>query len=180
MTPVSHTPTLSDEQDRAWRRVLWAMPSGLYLIGSRFDARINLMTANLVIQVATSPRSVGVAIERDAVTATLVRKGESFSVSLLHREQRALVRSFVKPIEEDRLVYDGAEPVSYKEIGLTRLLSGAPILSTAAAAIDCSLTQMVDLGSHYFAIGEVVGIKAPEGAVETVLRMEDTKMNYGG
>ena len=37
-----------DEYDRLRRRVLWTMPTGLFVIGSRAGDRRNLMTANLV------------------------------------------------------------------------------------------------------------------------------------
>ena len=35
-----------DEYDRLRRRVLWTMPSGLYVVGSRAGERRNLMTLN--------------------------------------------------------------------------------------------------------------------------------------
>ena len=34
------------EYDKLRRRVLWTMPSGLYVVGSRHDGRRNLMTLN--------------------------------------------------------------------------------------------------------------------------------------
>ena len=54
-----------DELDRHRRRVLWALPTGLYLIGSRHGEDVNLMTANLVVQVCMEPKLVGVALEHD-------------------------------------------------------------------------------------------------------------------
>ena len=53
--------TDADELDRHRRRVLWALPTGLYLIGSRHGDEVNLMTANLVVQVCLEPKLVGVA-----------------------------------------------------------------------------------------------------------------------
>jgi flavin reductase (DIM6/NTAB) family NADH-FMN oxidoreductase RutF len=46
--------------------------------------------------------------------------------------------------------------------------------------MDCRLTDQVDTGGHTFFIGEVVdaGFLGPEDT--PVLRMEDTRMNYGG
>ena len=61
-----------EEFDRHRRRVLWALPTGLYLVGSRHGDEVNLMTANLVVQVCLEPKLVGVALERDSVTARLV------------------------------------------------------------------------------------------------------------
>jgi len=175
---MSDTPNAdADELDRHRRRVLWALPTGLYLIGSRHGDEVNLMTANLVVQVCIEPKLVGVAIERESVTARLVQAGRSFTVSLLARTDRDVVRRFVKPVTDVERAPDGAvlalsgQPVT--EVGPDRL----PILASAAGYLDCRLTGAEPLGSHVFCIGEVTGVG---GEPAEVLRMEDTRMHYGG
>ena len=69
-------PPVHDEFDRQRRRVLWALPTGLYLIGSRHEDAVNLMTANLVVQVCLEPKLVAVALEAESVTADLVTRSE--------------------------------------------------------------------------------------------------------
>ena len=86
----------SEELDRHRRRVLWALPTGLYLIGSRHGDDVNMMTANLVVQVCIEPKLVGVALEQESVTARLVAAGGGYTVSLLERTQRDVVRRFVE------------------------------------------------------------------------------------
>ena len=61
--PTRRPTTSHDEFDRHRRRVLWALPTGLYLIGSRHGDEVNLMTANLVVQVCLEPKLVAVALE---------------------------------------------------------------------------------------------------------------------
>jgi hypothetical protein len=39
-------PEAQEESDKLRRRVLWTMPSGLYVVGSRDGDRRNLMTLN--------------------------------------------------------------------------------------------------------------------------------------
>jgi len=168
-----------DELDRHRRRVLWALPTGLYLIGSRHGEEVNLMTANLVVQVCMEPKLVGVALERDSVTARLVNQGGSFTISLLHRADRDVVRRFVKPVTEVERAPDGAilsmsgHPVT--EAGPGR----APVLTAAAGYLVCALSRAEELGSHTLVIGEVVDIGG-EPAEAEILRMEDTRMHYGG
>jgi flavin reductase (DIM6/NTAB) family NADH-FMN oxidoreductase RutF len=169
--------TADDEFDRHRRRVLWALPTGLYLVGSRHGHEVNLMTANLVVQVCIEPPLVGVAVERDSVTAGLVAAGGAFSVSLLRRDDRAVVRRFVKPVTEVERDPDGGvlalsgEPVT--EVGPNRL----PVLASAAGYIVSQLTRAERLGSHVLCIGEVTEVG---GEPAEVLRMEDTRMHYGG
>ena len=166
-----------DELDRHRRRVLWAMPTGLYLIGSRAGDEVNLMTANLVVQVCTEPKLVAVAIEREAVTMRLVRDGGAFTVALLPRSERDVVRRFAKPVVDVERSADGTVVTmagqAVTEVGPLRL----PVLASAAGHLYCALTRHEELGSHTLCIGEVVEVG---GEPSEVLRMEDTRMHYGG
>jgi flavin reductase (DIM6/NTAB) family NADH-FMN oxidoreductase RutF len=165
------------EFDRHRRRVLWALPTGLYLVGSRHGDEANLMTANLVVQVCLEPKLVGVALERDSMTARLVAATGAFTISLLQRGDRDVVRRFVKPVTEINRAADGVivamsgHPV--QEVGSQRL----PVLSGAAGHLACTVTRAEQLGSHTFYIGEVTEVGGEPGEV---LRMEDTRMHYGG
>jgi flavin reductase (DIM6/NTAB) family NADH-FMN oxidoreductase RutF len=165
------------EFDRHRRRVLWALPTGLYLVGSRDGDEVNLMTANLVVQVCVEPKLVGVALERGSVTARLVTAGGGFTVSLLTRGDRDAVRRFVKPATEVERGPDGAvlavsgQPVT--EVGADR----RPTLASAAGYLDLRLTSAEPLGSHTWFVGEVIEVG---GEPTEVLRTEDTRMHYGG
>jgi flavin reductase (DIM6/NTAB) family NADH-FMN oxidoreductase RutF len=163
-----------EEYDRLRRRVLWSMPSGLYVVGSRAGDRLNGMTCNWATQVATNPKLVGVSVERGALTHELIGAGGAFALNVLAREDRALVRRFVKPVEAD----PGARTLN--GFPYTTSVTGAPILETALAWVDCRLDRTLDAGSHTLFVGEVLaaGFRRPEDT--PALRMEDTRMSYGG
>ncbi|HUE05945.1 MAG TPA: flavin reductase family protein [Acidimicrobiales bacterium] len=167
----------NDELDRHRRRVLWAMPTGLYVIGSRAGDEVNLMTANLVMQVCTEPKLVAVAIESEAVTMRLVRDGGAFTVSLLPRTDRVVVRHFAKPVVDVEHSADGTVVTmsdhAVDEVGPHKL----PVLASSVGYLYCPLTRTEELGSHVLCIGEVVEVG---GEPSEVLRMEDTRMHYGG
>jgi flavin reductase (DIM6/NTAB) family NADH-FMN oxidoreductase RutF len=160
--------------DRLRRRVLWKMPSGLYLLGSRAGGVRNLMTLNWASQLALQPKLVGVSVEREALSHRLVQEGGVFSLSLIHRDERAVVRRFVKPAVDDE------EAGTLAGQAVRRARTGAPILASAVAWLDCEVRQSLEVGSHTLFVGEVVdsGFGGDEDA--DVLRMEDTRMNYGG
>lgn len=165
--------------DRLRRRVLWSMPTGLYVLGSRDGERRNLMTCNLAVQVATRPKLVGVAVDVDAVTHGLVEAGGVFALSLLDRADRAVVRRFVKPVDDVRVGPDGSGTMN--GVAVVSAVTGAPVLEGAAAYLDCAVRRAVALGSHTWFVGEVVGSGfGPGGEDVEVLRMEDTRMHYGG
>jgi flavin reductase (DIM6/NTAB) family NADH-FMN oxidoreductase RutF len=182
-----------DSYDRMRRRVLWSMPSGLYVVGTRAGGRRNLMTISWVTQVATDPKLVGIGVESSSVTHGLLLEGGVFALSLLARRQRALVRRFAKPVDECDV--DDATGAGTMEGNAVHAAStGAPVLDVAVAWIDCEVRHVLPLGSHGWFVGEVVdcaevgpgppGATEPESGAEPgsegVLRMEDTRMNYGG
>ena len=164
----------ADEYDKLRRRVLWTMPYGLYVIGSRAGDRRNGMTLNLATQVATDPKLVGIAVTKEAFTHQLITEGGVFSVNIIDREDRAIVRKFVKPVDVD-LGAGTLNGFPYHD-GQT----GAPILDQAVAFIECEVRNPVDCGDHTFFIGEVAAIGFQKAEETPVLRMEDTRMNYGG
>lgn len=163
-----------DEYDRTRRRVLWSLPTGLYVLGSAAGGRRNLMTLNWAMQVATDPKLVAVSVEAAAVTHRLVADGGAFALSVLAREDRAVVRKFVKPLEDD------GDADHLAGFDVRRAVTGAPILAIAATWVDCRVRDRLDCGSHTVFIGEVVDVGDPPGAESDILRMEDTRMNYGG
>jgi flavin reductase (DIM6/NTAB) family NADH-FMN oxidoreductase RutF len=167
------------EYDRVRRRVLWLLPTGLYVLGARAGDDRNLMTCSWVTQLALDPKIVGVSVERTAVTHGLVRKSRSFSLSLIARDDRTIVRRFVKPVTHDREAQTLAG-FPYRDAPVT----GAPVLRQALAYLDCRVVTEVDLGSHTLFAGEVEAAGFGEGdrggTEPAVLRMEDTRMNYGG
>jgi len=163
-----------DEYDRMRRRALWTMPYGLYVVGSRAGDRRNLMTLNWATQVAFEPKLLGVGVEKPAVTHELIADGGSFSLGTIDREDRAIVRKFTKPVEVD-LAAMTVNGFAFHDAG-----SGVPILDQSPAWFDCEVRQAVDLGNHTFFIGEVTACGFQTDEDTPVLRMEDTRMNYGG
>jgi flavin reductase (DIM6/NTAB) family NADH-FMN oxidoreductase RutF len=168
------SPSTADDFDRLRRRVLWSMPTGLYVVGSRAGERYNAMTLNLAMQVSMEPKQIAIAVIKDALTHELIETGRAFSLNILGRQDRTIVRKFVKPVEVD------LENGTLAGFDFTEKTTGAPILTTSFAYLDCRLRQTVDCGDHSLFIGEVddAGFLAAEEA--EVLRMEDTRMNYGG
>jgi flavin reductase (DIM6/NTAB) family NADH-FMN oxidoreductase RutF len=164
----------AEEYDRRRRRVLWSMPSGLYVLGSRAGERRNLMTLNWASQVATEPKLVAVSVEAEALTHALVREGGIFSLSFVAREDRAVVRKFVKALSDD------GDADLLGGVAVRVATTGAPILAQAVAWLDCRVVSDISYASHTLFVGEVVDCGEGSGEGAEVLRMEDTRMNYGG
>jgi flavin reductase (DIM6/NTAB) family NADH-FMN oxidoreductase RutF len=163
-----------EEYDRLRRRVLWAMPSGLYIVGSRSGDRRNGMTCNWATQLGFDPKLLGVSVEKDAVTHDLISEGSAFCLNIIDREDRAIVRKFTKPVDVD------LEARTLNGFPFHDGVTGAPILDQAVAYVDCTLHTTVEAGSHDLFLGEIVDAAFQKDEETPVLRMEDTRMSYGG
>jgi flavin reductase (DIM6/NTAB) family NADH-FMN oxidoreductase RutF len=173
--PGLTTEEARDEYDKRRRRLLWKMPSGLYVLGATDKGeRRNGMTINWVTQVAFEPKVVAASVEKSAFTHELVDASAVFSLNFVAQEDRALVRKFTKPVDVD-LVAHTLNGVPFHE-GVT----GAPILDQAVGYLDCELRQAVDVGDHTLFIGEIVEAAFQADEDTPVLAMHDTRMNYGG
>jgi flavin reductase (DIM6/NTAB) family NADH-FMN oxidoreductase RutF len=129
--------------DRLRRRVLWALPTGLFVVGSRAADARNLMTCNWVMQVATSPKLVAVAVESGSMTRDLIERGGSFSVCLLARSDRGLVRRFVKPVRDIEIDAAGVATAMQGE-PVFEVDNGLPCLATSVAWLACSVRSIVE------------------------------------
>ena len=164
-----------DEYDRLRRRVLWKMPSGLYVVGATDKGeRRNAMTLNFATQVSFDPKWLGIGVEREAFTHELIAAGGVFSLCLVDREDRAIVRKFTKPVEVD-LAARTLNGFEYVE-----RVTGAPVLAQSVAFLDCAVRDRMVVGEHTFFAGEVLEAGFLKDEETEVLRMEDTRMNYGG
>jgi flavin reductase (DIM6/NTAB) family NADH-FMN oxidoreductase RutF len=165
-----------DEYDRLRRRVLWKMPSGLYVIGSTDKGeRRNAMTLNWATQVSFDPKWIGIGVEREALTHELISASGAFTLNLIDREDRAIVRKFTKPVDVD-LAAHTLNGFPYFDGPAT----SAPVLAQAVAYVECEVRNPVEVGNHTLFLGEVVNVAFLKAEDTEILRMEDTRMNYGG
>jgi flavin reductase (DIM6/NTAB) family NADH-FMN oxidoreductase RutF len=149
------------------------MPSGIYLLGTAFGNRRNLMTHNWAMQVATRPKLLAVAVRNDALSHKLLSSGRVFSLCFLKRQDRALARTFIKPAVE------GPGPGMLGGYEVREGSTGAPVLVCSAAWLECEVRDELVTGDHTLFVGEVVDCSAPDEEAP-VLRVEDTRLNYGG
>jgi flavin reductase (DIM6/NTAB) family NADH-FMN oxidoreductase RutF len=85
------------------------------------------------------------------------------------------VRKFVKPVEVD-MEAGTLSGFPFRDGPTT----GVPILQQAVAWVECRVTEEVACGDHTLFIGEVADCGFVPAEDTPVLRMEDTRMNYGG
>lgn len=172
--PGVDSPEAQEEYDKLRRRVLWSLPYGLYVVGSRHGDIHNGMTLNWATQVSFEPKLVGIGVEKPALTHQLIDNSGVFTLCTIARDDRSVVRKFTKPVEFD------TDAMTMNGFGFHYRVTGAPVLDLSVAWLDCEVRQRIETGGHTFFIGEVVDAGFTGSEDTEVLRMEDTRMNYGG
>jgi 3-hydroxy-9,10-secoandrosta-1,3,5(10)-triene-9,17-dione monooxygenase reductase component len=102
--------------------------------------------------VSLKPPLVGFFIARTSTTWPHLAAAGGFCASILAADQEDLCRTFARP-GADRFGSCGWEPGP----------SMNPIISGAAAWVDCDLHQVVDAGDHQLVLGAVTSMSMTEG-----------------
>ena len=161
------------------KTALRMIPYGLYVLTSaNAQGEVAAATVNWVTQSAFKPPLVVVGVKADSGAHEIIKQSGHFALNVLGKGQSGLAFAFFKPAERDGHTVNG----EHFHFGV----SGAPLLDSAAATIECRLTQTVENGDHSVFIGEVIDASVkqdPAGRADDVtLTLKDLgeKVFYGG
>jgi flavin reductase (DIM6/NTAB) family NADH-FMN oxidoreductase RutF len=121
--------------------------TGITVVTARLDGHLHGMTANAFCAVSLDPPLVLVCVDKSARMHDFIRRSGAFAVNILSSDQEHLARHFARggrPLEGEFAL------VSYT-VGRT----GCPILSGAAAYVECTLHHACDGGDHTIYVGAV-------------------------
>jgi flavin reductase (DIM6/NTAB) family NADH-FMN oxidoreductase RutF len=161
---------MKTQRDRMVHEALRQMPYGLYVVGVRADGELNAMTASWVTQCSFDPPLMLVAVRRPSRTYELVKAGKVFTLNLLDKKERRLIRMLERPARSagDKL----------GKVGHVEEDTGAPILRHAFAYVECKVREIYEPGDHALIVGEVVNAVL-KGRGESLL-CSDLKWHYAG
>ncbi len=162
----------------AKKTALRMIPYGLYVLTAEAGDVISAATVNWVTQASFAPPLVAVGVKADSQVHGLIKQAGAFALNVLGKGQGALAFTFFKPAERQGATISG-QP-------FRRGSTGAPILESTPAYVECRLITTVEKGDHSIFVGEVVeaGVsKAPEGRADDAtlwLKELGDKVFYGG
>ena len=160
------------------KTALRMIPYGIYVLTARDGDAYGAGTVNWVTQTSFDPPLVTVGVKADSGVYGALKASRHFALNMLGKGQQGLAFAFFKPASVDGDTIGGER----FRTGTT----GAPILESAHASVECRVTAIMEHGDHHVIIGEVVGAhvaKQPGGrADEAILEMKDLgeKVFYGG
>ena len=134
--------------DAAKKTALRMIPYGLYVLTAESGGQIAAATVNWVTQTAFAPPLVVVGVKADSGSYATLKQAGKFALNMLGKGQQGAAFTFFKPAQAEAGKISG-EPY---QTGVT----GAPILTNAAACVECKVAEIVERGDHHIVIGEVV------------------------
>ena len=163
----------------AKKTALRMIPYGLYVLTAESkDGQIAAATVNWVTQASFEPPLVVVGVKTDSSAFGVIKASGAFALNVLGKGQQGLAFTFFKPAQVSGDTISGEK--------FRRGATGAPLLDSAPAFIECTLHECVERGDHAIMVGEVVNAavsKHPEGrADDATLWLKDLgeKTFYGG
>jgi flavin reductase (DIM6/NTAB) family NADH-FMN oxidoreductase RutF len=163
----------------AKKTTLRMIPYGLYVLTAESnDGKVAAATVNWVTQASFAPPLVAVGVKADSGAHAIIKEAGAFALNVLVKGQNGVAFTFFKSLEREGDTIGGESFSAGK--------TGAPVLSSAAAFVECKLVATVEKGDHSLFVGEVVeaGLAAPiEGRPDDrtlVLKDLGEKTFYGG
>jgi flavin reductase (DIM6/NTAB) family NADH-FMN oxidoreductase RutF len=165
--------------DAAKKTALRMIPYGIYVMTAETaDGATAAATVNWVTQTSFNPPLVAVGVKADSSAYEIVKSAGHFALNMLGKGQQGAAFTFFKPAERDGDTLSG-EAISAGS-------SGAPVLASAIAHVECKVAEIVERGDHHIIVGEVIDAnvaKQPEGRADAaILEMKELGDNvfYGG
>ncbi|HET7341852.1 MAG TPA: flavin reductase family protein [Methylomirabilota bacterium] len=163
----------------ARKTALRMFPYGLYVLtAAGKDGSVAAATVNWVTQASFEPPLVAVGVKTDSHAHALIKDSKAFALNVLGKGQAPLAYTFFKPAEKKGDTISGEK----FRAGTT----GAPILASTPAFVECTLEATVEKGDHSIFVGKVVeaGVaRTPDGRPDDAtlwLRELGDKVFYGG
>jgi flavin reductase (DIM6/NTAB) family NADH-FMN oxidoreductase RutF len=140
----------------SFRTAMREFASGVALITAGRGENRNGCTATSLCSLSLEPPSLVVCLARSSATLTSLRAEGAFGLSLLAGDDATLADRFA-----GRDGLRGAARFMNRE--WTTLSTGAPLLPSAVAIIDCEVDEIIERHTHAIVIGLVVAARARGG-----------------
>src|SRR5215212_6106561 len=142
MHSVSFTP--DPVHQRGLRQALGRFATGVTVITTRSDSKLEGLTANSFSAVSLDPPLVLWSLKRHAPSVPSFQASGYFAVNVLARTQEEIAHRFATPHRD-----------KFAGIEHTPGLGGAPLLHGTLASFECSIETTIEGGDHVIFLGRV-------------------------
>lgn len=138
----------------AFRKVLGRHPTGVTLVTTYVDGIPLAMVIGSFVSVSIEPPLVAFLPGKDSKTWEQMAKSKRFCVNVLSDKQVNVANEFFSK------KHDPWEVIPWSDS-----TAGLPSIDNCLVSIDCSITEIVEAGDHWFVIGEVIDADLSESGL---------------
>jgi 4-nitrophenol 2-monooxygenase / 4-nitrocatechol 4-monooxygenase, reductase component len=136
-----------------FRRILGHWTSGVTVVATVSSSGVPRgLTASAVASLSLVPPLVLACVDRSADSYPVILESGIFTINVLPQSGERIARIFAA--DDGDAKFDG--------VAYSARATGAPVLDTALAWVDCRLRDVYDGGDHSIFVGEVVAGDARE------------------
>ena len=115
------------------------IPYGIYVMTTKgSDGAIAAATVNWVTQTSFNPPLIAVGVKADSGAYAIATEAGTFALNMLGKGQQGMAFGFFKPAKRDGDTISGES--------FHTGTSGAPILDSAHASVECKIVEIVERG----------------------------------
>lgn len=154
-------------------RQIWKPGNMLYPLPAvmvscqRKGEKPNIITVAWVGTVCTNPAMVSVSIRPERYSYEIIKESGSFVINLVS-EELAFAMDYCG-------VKSGRNMDKFKEMKLTAIPSekvDAPAIGEASVSIECSVEQILELGSHHMFLAKVMAVQVKKAYLDEKERLK--------
>lgn len=121
--------------------------SGVYIVTTSFNGKLNGLSAAWVSRVSFDPPMVVVSVGKGRYSHDLISHSKVFAVNIMGADQIETARFFGS--------ISGRDTDKFAKIPYVTKITGSPILTTTIAYLDCNLVHEYPAGDHTLFVGHV-------------------------
>ena len=137
-----------------FKAALATRAGGVAIVTSRAGDRVHGMTVTDWTGVSVDPPLALVCVDKSSHTLDVIEEGKCFAINVLAAGLEELSNKFASK-KDEWTRFDGLE--------VERGATGAPLLTCAITALDCSVVAAHEAGDHWIFIGRIEAAVQREG-----------------
>lgn len=141
------------------------LTNGVYIITTKYNDKVNGMTAAWVTRVSFVPPLVLISIGKTRFSHDLIKNSGVFAVNILKEGQVEIGRHFG--------FQSGKKVDKFAAIQYDTKVTGSPILRDTAGYLDCKVVSFFEAGDHTVFLGEVLDASMDKDAKPLIYRKEE-------
>ena len=135
------------------RRAFACHPSGIVLVTGIDEAGPVGLAVATVVPISLDPPMLGFLPGKSSKSWQRIHRVGSFAVNVLSERQEDLCS-----------IFSSSGGDKFAGVGWTTGPDGQPIIEGVAAWFECTISQAVHAGDHYFVMGEITGFRVASSA----------------